>query len=125
MDIIRVTAHPHDPHIVLLHVPHHCNDLMGRYEPAQLDTSLKAYLLHIDMLESFDRFIAYTGLYVIDERGQTPTQLRRGELCDMCMKPEPICRTAAGNTGEHYDHDFVSTARADMQRALQPPKEAT
>jgi hypothetical protein len=123
MDIVRITTHPHDINIVLLHVPHSCNELMGRYEPAQLDTSLKAYLLHTDQLDSLERFATYTGLYLIDERGQTPAQLHRGQLCDICQKPRKACETAAGNTGELHDHDYIPTARADLQRALNPVTE--
>jgi hypothetical protein len=121
MDIVRITTHPHDHSIVLLHVPHSCNDLMGRYEPAQLDTSLKAYLLHTDHLDSLQTFATYTGLYLIDERGQTPAQVHSGQLCDICAKPERICRTDAGNTGDLHDHDYIPTARADLQRALTTP----
>ena len=117
-DIVRITPHPDDPRIILLHVPHGCNDLMGRYEPAQLDVELRAYLLRADHLESFERFAQYTGLYVLDERTMTPAQAVQDELCDICMRPEKTCQRAAGNSGVHHDHDFIATRQANAQRAL-------
>jgi hypothetical protein len=121
MDIVRITTHPHDHSIVLLHVPHSCNELMGRYEPAQLVPDLKAYLVGIDDLVSFQAFAHHSGWYILDERGQTPAQLHRGQLCDICQKPRKACETAAGNTGDLRDHDYIPTARADLQRALTIP----
>ena len=123
-DIVRITAHPDDPRIVLLHVPHGRNDLMGRYEPAQLDTDHRAYLLLAEHLESFERFATYAGLYLLDERTLTPVQISRRQLCNTCNKPQRVCQTAAGNTGSLRDHDFMSVAEADTKRATPTLPEA-
>src|SRR5262245_14855130 len=98
-ELVRLTPHPTDAHIVIIHIPHRHNDLMARYEPARLSVELHGYLLHTDHLDSFERFAAYAGLYVIDERTKTPGQLERGLLCDVCCKPRQACQIAAGNVG--------------------------
>jgi hypothetical protein len=114
--IIRVTGHPDDPEMLLLKVPHGINDLMGRYEPAQLDIELKAYLLHIDQLESFERFAAYAGLRLLDERAKTRRQVALSILCDICCKTESVCQRSAGNRGMWRDHDFTPMVEADARR---------
>lgn len=121
-DLIRITAHPSDPAILLLHVPHQANAHMGRFEPAQLDTQLGGYLIHADMLESFERFAAFTGWYTVDERRMSPAQLTRADLCDICMKPEKVCRESVANRGVLHDHEFLSTNQADLRRANSPSR---
>jgi hypothetical protein len=122
--IVRVTGHPEDPEVLLLHVPHGGNDLMGKYEPAQLDTELKAYLLHIDQLQSFERFAAYAGWRLLDERAKTRRQVALSNLCDRCTKSKADCQRAAGNRGRWRDHDFIPMDLADAQRAEEAQKRA-
>lgn len=115
MHIIRIGSHPKDPDVALLRVPYDCNELMGRYEPAQFDRELGGYLLHVDQLDSFDRFASYTGLYVIDERGLTEEQARRGDLCWICMKPQYVCQRSAGNRGTLQDHLYRPASDAERE----------
>lgn len=112
MNIIRITRHPNDPNIVLLHTQPGIAEIMGRYEPARWDTGHKAYLLHTEHLDSLTRFAHAVDLYVLDERDLTPGHSRQGELCDICNRTERNCRLAAMND----DHTF--TPRPTPRQAL-------
>lgn len=45
--------------------------------------------------------------------GRTDTRY----VCDYCLKPESHCQLTAANTGELRDHDYISVADADRERA--------
>lgn len=114
---VRIARHPTLNDVVLLKVPVSANEHMGRFEPAQLDRELHAFVVLADHLDAFQRFADMTGWLVLDERlGRTPLQHRRDRLCDICMKPEALCQRSAGNRGPLRDHDYLPAIEADAMR---------
>jgi hypothetical protein len=121
-DIVTITPHPDNPDIICLHPPATMSAVMGRFEPARWATGLRCYLLPTAQLAEFHRYGQHADFHVIDERtlpARTAKQASRSELCDICCKPERQCQTSAGNRGSLRDHDFITVAQADRERAGQ------
>lgn len=106
-DLVRIVAHKTDRNIVVLKCRSALNDRLRLFEPAQLDPDAGGYLIHLDHYEAFERFAAYTGFYVIDERALTMAQAQRAQLCGVCNLTERNCQASAGNRGALKDHAYT------------------
>lgn len=66
--IIRVTRHPSDPDVVLVHTPPGLANELGRFEPARYAAEHRAYVMHGDHMAALYRFARTITCHVVDER---------------------------------------------------------
>ncbi|MBO0820869.1 MAG: hypothetical protein J2P26_08485 [Nocardiopsaceae bacterium] len=99
--IIQLRSHPHDPDIVLVHVPPGFSDrtIMGRLEAARWSPEDRAYLLHTDALPGLEGLARYVGAHVVDQRtpatGDTDTPRPVAQECAHCGQPGRWARPPA------------------------------
>lgn len=67
--IVRITNHPRQVGIVLVHTPPElAHDVMGPFQPARWSKPTGAYLLGVEHLDTFARHLARHDVHLVDER---------------------------------------------------------
>lgn len=124
-DLIRITNHPTDEQLLLVHVPPHLSRQMGQFPHARWLPSLKAYAVHTAAEAGLNATISYIGAHAIDERLTHPTnqpQPLRMPECTHCGQPArhdaqparcPACgepwRPAYRGTAHHHHGGVTQT----------------
>ena len=85
--IVRLRPHPHAPRIIDILIPATANTIMGRFQPASLNTSRRCYELHTDQADAFMVFARFNGLHVTNE----PRPYQPAKLDGRCPCGEDNC----------------------------------
>lgn len=92
-EIARVTRHPVDRDIVLLHPPPDMFNEFGRFGPARYSQDHKAFLLHNEHIPALYRFARTISLHVVDERVKSSPGSRTQPVeCSFCQQPGSMGR---------------------------------
>lgn len=87
-ELIRITNHPTDPALALIHTGPTLAPIMGQLPEARRSPEHRAYLLHVDALPGLRALAQHHHLHVID---QTTTPDPRGrpvaQECRHCQQP--------------------------------------
>lgn len=95
--IVRITSHPRDDELVLVHTPPElAHDVMGPFQPARWSKTAGAYLLRTEHLETFRRHLARHDVHLADERGAKDEREKfSGPLPECSACGQPASRSAA------------------------------
>jgi hypothetical protein len=137
-DVARITRHPTDRDVVLLHTPPDARDRLGKFGPARYSPEHHAYVLHHTHIDALYRFAKATDMHVVDERnsskrgpGVPPTECRvcgqagskpnPPRMCPACGNPwrpigppvreDPINRTPCPSCGHKQPGRFAFCSR--------------
>jgi hypothetical protein len=67
-NLIRLTAHPTDPAVLLLHTPPAIRDRLGRFAPARWSPAFTAYLVPAGMQPQLVTWAKHERVHLVDER---------------------------------------------------------
>jgi hypothetical protein len=86
--IIRITTHPTDPDLLVLHTPPELANEMGRLEAARYDPTTGTYLLHRDAYAGLQALANYAGAHLHDQRSNPiANQIHIPQECRHCGQP--------------------------------------
>lgn len=96
-ELARITKHPTDRDVVLVHMPYELRNEMGRFLPARYSSEHKAYIMHGEHIAAFYRFARTISLHVTDERRVTAGYRTMPVECESCgqggslRRPPKMC----------------------------------
>lgn len=95
--IVRITSHPRQKAIVLVHTPPDLAHAMGLFQPARWSPESGAYLLGAEHLDAFARHLGRHDAYLVDERGAAKGAEEKftGPLPECSACGQPASRSAS------------------------------
>lgn len=86
--IIKITSHPTNPDLLILHTPPDLATQMGHFQEARYDPDTHTYLLHSDAYPGLEALANYIDATLHDQRTNSITgQITTPQECRHCAQP--------------------------------------